>query len=54
MPLVIESLEADEVLRTKIYACNFLANIESQEIIISLIYHKRLDSIWEQKGSKYA
>lgn len=50
MPLVIESLEADEVLRTKIYACNFLANIESQEIIISLIYHKRLDSIWEQKA----
>ncbi len=50
MPLVIESLEADEVLRTKVYACNFLANIESQEMIISLIYHKRLDSIWEQKA----
>ena len=47
---MIESLEADETLRTKVYACNFLANIESQEIIISLIYHKRLDSIWEQKA----
>lgn len=50
MPLVIESLELDEVLRTKIYACNFLASVGSQEIIISLIYHKRLDSIWEQKA----
>lgn len=51
MPLIIESLEADELLRTKVYACNFLASIGSQgEIIISLIYHKRLDSLWEQKA----
>lgn len=50
MPLVIESLEENEVLRSKVYACNFLASVGSQEMIISLIYHKRLDSIWEQKA----
>lgn len=49
MPPLLESLRANEILWHKIYACNLLCTLQG-EAIITLIYHKNLDSKWQQEA----
>ena len=42
-------LEQSPILEQKLYAINLLANTKN-ECIITLIYHKTLDSIWEENA----
>lgn len=55
MPLLLEALRADPILNHKLYACNFLSTDKTgdkSQTIISLIYHKPLDSLWEEISLK--
>ena len=42
-------LEQSPILEQKLYAINLLANTKN-ECIITLIYHKTLDSVWEENA----
>lgn len=46
MPLLRERVLASEPLRKRLYAVEFLATL-SGEMLITLIYHRRLDEAWE-------
>lgn len=48
MPLLLESINKNEILRHKLYGCNFLSSTQ-KELLITLIYHKKLDSIWMEQ-----
>lgn len=49
MPLLLEKIQKDEELRFKIYAVEFLCST-TQDILVTLIYHKKLDTNWEEKA----
>ena len=47
MPLLIDHLQNDELLSHKLFAIEFLsASYSGGELIVTLIYHKRLDEDW--------
>lgn len=57
MPLLLEALSTHSILNSKLYACNFLSTSKTggntqSETIISLIYHKPLDHLWEELSLK--
>ncbi len=46
MPKLRARLQAEEALRRRIFQVEFLATLKG-ELLVSLIYHRRLDSEWE-------
>ncbi|MDD2742408.1 MAG: tRNA (uridine(54)-C5)-methyltransferase TrmA [Rhodocyclaceae bacterium] len=46
MPLLRERLQANEILKRRLFQVNFLATL-SGEMLVTLIYHRPLDSDWE-------
>ncbi|HJV25578.1 MAG TPA: tRNA (uridine(54)-C5)-methyltransferase TrmA [Aromatoleum sp.] len=46
MPRLRERLQADEVLKRKLFQVDFLATL-SGELMVSLVYHRALDEAWE-------
>jgi tRNA (uracil-5-)-methyltransferase len=46
MPRLRDALSASEVLRKRIFQVEFLATL-SGELLISLVYHRKLDADWE-------
>lgn len=46
MPALLTALSADDVLKNRLYQCEFLST-QSGEMLVSLIYHKKLDADWE-------
>jgi len=49
MPRLLEQLQNDEDLRFKIYAIEFL-NSTTNDMLVTLIYHKKLDEKWVKKA----
>lgn len=49
MPLLIEAVKDDAVLRHKLFQVDFLSTL-SGEVLVSLLYHKKIDDEWEQKA----
>ncbi len=47
MTELIREINADEILRTKLYQMDFLTTL-SGEALVSLIYHRKLDEEWQQ------
>lgn len=45
MPALMSEINADEILRTKLYQIDFLTTLSGQALI-SLIYHRKLDEEW--------
>ncbi|WP_432460259.1 tRNA (uridine(54)-C5)-methyltransferase TrmA [Agarivorans sp. QJM3NY_25] len=45
MPLLIEQLKSEQVLRHKLFQVDFLSTL-SGEVIVSLLYHKPIDEAW--------
>jgi tRNA (uracil-5-)-methyltransferase len=45
MPLLIEAVKENQVLRHKLFQVDFLSTL-SGEILVSLLYHKQLDDEW--------
>ncbi|NPA66183.1 MAG: tRNA (uridine(54)-C5)-methyltransferase TrmA, partial [Epsilonproteobacteria bacterium] len=52
MPLLLEELQQD-ILRTKLFGCDFLSSKDG-DMVVSLLYHKKLDEVWEQAAKKVA
>ena len=50
-PLLLDILQHNQILHHKLYACNLLCSMQD-EVIITLIYHKHLDSLWEEAAQK--
>ena len=46
MPLLLAELSADPLLKNRLYQCEFL-NTLSGEMLVSLIYHRKLDDDWK-------
>ncbi len=51
MPLLLHYLNTYDLLNHKLYACNLLSSLQN-EVIITLVYHKSLDSHWESLALK--
>ncbi|OIN09587.1 tRNA (uridine(54)-C5)-methyltransferase TrmA [Oceanisphaera psychrotolerans] len=45
MPLLLDALKPDPVLRRKLFQVDFLSSL-SGELVISLLYHRQLDEAW--------
>lgn len=49
MPVLIEKLKSNTLLRHKLFQIDFLSTL-SGEILVSLLYHKPLDPTWEHEA----
>lgn len=45
MPLIIDAMKHNDVLRKKLFQVDFLSTL-SGEILVSLLYHRQLDDAW--------
>jgi tRNA (uracil-5-)-methyltransferase len=53
MPVLREKLNASEILRQRIFQTEFLTTL-SGEVLVSLIYHRKLDAEWEAAARELA
>ncbi len=51
MPKLLQRLQDNEVLRLKLFAVEFL-NATTNDMLVTLIYHKKLDEPWEAEAKK--
>jgi len=51
MTVVINEVKLSPVLRTKLFQIDYLSS-ESEQLVISLLYHKQLDEEWEQAATQ--
>ncbi|GAA5442579.1 tRNA/tmRNA (uracil-C(5))-methyltransferase [Microbulbifer sp. NBRC 101763] len=49
MPRVLAAVNSSETLRKRLFSAEFLTTL-SGDALITLIYHKKLDEIWEQEA----
>jgi tRNA (uracil-5-)-methyltransferase len=49
MPALLAEIQADELIRRKLFQVEFLTTLAG-EALITLIYHKKLDDNWQQKA----
>jgi len=52
MPKLLEAIK-EEDLGQKLFGADFLSSTKG-EIVVSLLYHRRLDAAWEEKAAKIA
>ncbi len=50
MPQLLKEIEHSIILREKLFAIEFLSS--SHDLLITLIYHKTLDSTWDEEAKK--
>ena len=53
MPRLLAALQADAALHRKLFQCEFLSTLAG-DMLVSLIYHRRLDEAWQQKAQALA
>ncbi len=51
MPKLLKEIEKNEILSFKFFACEFLASTKNS-ILVTLIYHKKLDDRWIEEAKK--
>lgn len=51
MPKLINNISDNKILNFKLFSCEFLTSTTG-DTLITLIYHKRLDNIWEKEAKK--
>ncbi|MEZ9821840.1 tRNA (uridine(54)-C5)-methyltransferase TrmA [Shewanella sp. 10N.286.45.A1] len=49
MPVLVELLKPNTILRHRLFQIDFLSTL-SGEILVSLLYHKQLDAEWEEQA----
>ncbi|MDR2081382.1 MAG: tRNA (uridine(54)-C5)-methyltransferase TrmA [Campylobacteraceae bacterium] len=52
MPKLLACIEKNEILRKNLFSIEFLSSCD--EILVSLLYHKKLDTIWENAAKECA
>ncbi len=50
MPVLITAIKARDTLRRKLFQIDFLSTL-SGELVVSLLYHRKLDETWKQAGT---
>ena len=50
MPLMIAAIRNNDVLRRKLFQIDYLSTMSGQ-IVISLLYHRKLDDVWQQAAA---
>lgn len=53
MPRLLAALRQDAELHRKLFQCEFLSTLQG-DMLVSLIYHRRLDEAWQQKAQALA
>lgn len=53
MTPLIETLNSDECLKNRLFACEFLTST-TNDVLLTLIYHRTLDESWEEKAKALA
>ncbi|GGA88798.1 tRNA/tmRNA (uracil-C(5))-methyltransferase [Neiella marina] len=51
MPLLIEHLKGNDILRRKLFQIDYLSS-QQGELLISLLYHKQLDEYWLEQAEQ--
>jgi len=51
MPLLIETLQQEEILKIKLFSVEFLTS-HADKPLVTLIYHKKLDNAWLEKSKE--
>ena len=51
MPPILESINEFEILKNKLFQIEFLSS-QNGECIVTLIYHKKIDSSWVNVAKK--
>lgn len=51
MPLLIETLQQEEILKIKLFSVEFLTS-HADKPLVTLIYHKKLDNAWLEKAKE--
>jgi tRNA (uracil-5-)-methyltransferase len=51
MPVLIEALKENELLRRKLFQIDYLSTLSGQ-VLVSLIYHKPLDEAWVEQANQ--
>jgi len=49
MPKLIKEIKKDEILAKKLFRVDFFSSLNG-EVLISLIYHKKLDELWQKEA----
>ncbi|SEG51396.1 tRNA (uridine(54)-C5)-methyltransferase TrmA [Vibrio hangzhouensis] len=49
MPLLMDAMKGNEILRKKLFQVDFLSTL-SGEILVSLLYHRQLDDAWKAEA----
>jgi tRNA (uracil-5-)-methyltransferase len=53
MPQLRDFLQENKILKDRLFQVNFLSTL-SGELLVTMIYHRRLDSAWEQEARSLA
>jgi tRNA (uracil-5-)-methyltransferase len=50
MPRLLKYIEKNEILCKRLFSIEFLSSFYTGEMLVSLIYHKKIDTIWEEEA----
>ncbi|RXJ98233.1 tRNA (uridine(54)-C5)-methyltransferase TrmA [Arcobacter sp. CECT 8986] len=51
MPKLLDEIQNSDVLKTKLFACEFL-NSTKEDMLVTLIYHRKLEENWVQEAKE--
>ena len=53
MPKLLEAILPNPMLKQRLFSVEFLSS-QKEELLVTLIYHKKIDEIWEKEAQKLA
>jgi tRNA (uracil-5-)-methyltransferase len=51
MPRLLDEVKKSDLLAKKLFGVEFLSSLKG-DLLITMLYHKKLDSLWEEEGKK--
>lgn len=51
MPKLLDAIKTDEILSKRLFEIDFLSSL-SGEMLVSMIYHRKLDDLWQQAAQQ--
>ena len=53
MPKLLKIISTSAILSQKLFAIEFLSSNSHEDILVTLIYHKKLDQSWSNEAKRY-
>ncbi len=53
IPPLVEAINSDDMLKQRIYSIDFLSSTNG-EVLVNIIYHKKLDDAWKERAEELA